>query len=239
MTLADQVLQLDEEKDLISVLDKGFVRLDNSMADDLSVVNSARVSFGKRKEDMDDADEGLIRFLMRESHGTPFEHNAFKFHIKAPIFVVREWQRHRIGSFNEMSGRYMELPREWYVPKVQDVRVRVGKPGNYVYSQAHAQPAGEFIRMLEKQCSTSYDAYLYALSMGIAPEQARCFLHVNHYTEQYWTVNARSLMNFINLRNAPTAQWEIRQYARAVEVFFSEMMPHTWKAFENNGRVAP
>jgi len=113
----------------IAVLDHGFVRLDDAMASDLSVVNSARVSFGRRKEEMDESDEGLVRFLMRDRHGTPFEHNAFRFHIRAPIFVVREWMRHRIGSFNEFSMRYAKATDDFYVPEAEDVRSQVGKPG--------------------------------------------------------------------------------------------------------------
>ena len=119
--------------DSIDVLDHGFVRLDAAVADDLSVVNAARVSFGARVETMDDRSAGLVRFLMRERHGTPFEHNFFRFHIKAPLFVTREWQRHRVGSFNERSGRYSELPDEFYVPAAGDVRTQVGKPGAYTF----------------------------------------------------------------------------------------------------------
>ena len=109
-------------EETIQVLDHGFVRLDGSMASDLSVVNAARVSFARRKEVMEDGDAGLIRFLMRERHGTPFEHNAFRFHIRAPIFVAREWFRHRIGSFNEFSMRYAKATDEFYVPAPEDVR---------------------------------------------------------------------------------------------------------------------
>jgi thymidylate synthase (FAD) len=117
----------------IPVLDHGFVRLDEAMADDLSVVNGARVSFAKHKAEMDDSDAGLIRFLMRERHGTPFEHNSFRFHIRAPIFVAREWFRHRIGSFNEFSMRYAKATDEFYVPEPEDVRSQVGKPGAYSF----------------------------------------------------------------------------------------------------------
>ena len=117
----------------IAVLDHGFVRLDDAMASDLSVVNSARVSFGRRKEEMDESDEGLVRFLMRDRHGTPFEHNAFRFHIRAPIFVVREWMRHRVGSFNEFSMRYAKATSDFYVPEADDVRSQVGKPGAYSF----------------------------------------------------------------------------------------------------------
>ena len=113
-------------EDAIRVLDHGFVRLDGSMATDLSVVNAARVSFARRKEEMDDSDAGLIRFLMLDRHGTPFEHNSFRFHIRTPIFVAREWFRHRIGSFNEFSMRYAKATDDFYVPAVEDVRSQVG-----------------------------------------------------------------------------------------------------------------
>ena len=106
----------------IPVLDHGFVRLDDAMADDLSVVNGARVWFARRKDELDESDEGLIRFLMRERHGTPFEHNAFRFHVRCPIFVAREWFRHRVGSFNEFSLRYAKATDEFYVPEPEDVR---------------------------------------------------------------------------------------------------------------------
>src|SRR6478752_9483863 len=108
----------------IRVLDHGFVRLDGSMATDLSVVNAARVSFARRKEEMDASDEGLIRFLMRDRHGTPFEHNSFRFHVRTPIFVAREWFRHRVGSFNEFSMRYAKATDDFYVPAAADVRTQ-------------------------------------------------------------------------------------------------------------------
>jgi thymidylate synthase (FAD) len=223
----------------IPVLDHGFVRLDAAMADDLSVVNSARVSFGKRHEQIEEDDDKLIGYLMKERHGTPFEHNAFRFHVKAPIFIFREWQRHRIGSFNEMSGRYTELPGEWYMPEIENVRVRVGRPGHYSYKQASESQAIYLIDSLGMCCRDSYGYYKTMLLNGVAPEQARLLLHVNHYSEMYWTVNARSLMNFLALRNAPTAQWEIQQYAFIVEDFFAWRMPLTLKEFNKHGRVAP
>lgn len=221
------------------VLDLGFVRLDDHMASDLSVINSARVSYGMRHEEMTEGDDRLIGFLMRGRHGTPFEHNAFRFHVKAPIFIFREWQRHRIGSFNELSARYKELGPEWYIPETENVRVRVGKAGHYTYEPAEQLTADAFRTTLADTCSRSFSNYRTALSDGIAPEQARLFLHVNHYSEMYWTVNARSLMNFLNLRNAPQAQWEIRQYAGFVEQMFSEVMPVTYQAFQSNGHIAP
>src|SRR5438128_11991510 len=127
--------------DAVPVLDHGFVRLDAAMADDLSVANAARVSFARRKEVLDASDEGLIRFLMRDRHGTPFEHNAFRFHIRTPIFVAREWFRHRIGSFNEFSMRYARASDEFYVPEPEDVRTQVGKPGAYSFEPVEAEIA--------------------------------------------------------------------------------------------------
>src|SRR5512141_3343748 len=129
MATTDRVIA----EDAIRVLDHGFVRLDDAMATDLSVVNAARVSFARRKAVMEAADEGLIRFLMRDRHGTPFEHNSFRFHIRAPIFVAREWFRHRVGSFNEFSMRYAKATDDFYVPEPEDVRSQVGKPGAYSF----------------------------------------------------------------------------------------------------------
>src|ERR1700745_200565 len=132
-----------ELTDSIPVLDHGFVRLDGVMADDLSVVNAARVSFARRKDEMDESDEGLIRFLLRNRHGTPFEHNSFRFHIRAPIFVAREWFRHRVGSFNEFSMRYAKATDDFYVPEVEDVRSQVGKPGAYSFEPVSDELAEE------------------------------------------------------------------------------------------------
>jgi thymidylate synthase (FAD) len=225
--------------DSIEVLDHGFVRLDAVMADDLSVVNAARVSFGARREAMDDRDAGLVRFLMRERHGTPFEHNFFRFHIKAPLFVTREWQRHRIGSFNERSGRYSELPDEFYVPAASAVRAQVGKPGAYTFEPLPDDTAEEVRSGIESSYAESYGRYRELLDAGVAKEVARSVLPVGLYTEFYWSVNARSLMNFLSLRNAAAAQHEIRVYAEAAEQHFARAMPVTHGSFVDQGRTAP
>ena len=225
--------------DSIEVLDHGFVRLDAVMADDLSVVNAARVSFGARREAMDDRDAGLVRFLMRERHGTPFEHNFFRFHIKAPLFVTREWQRHRIGSFNERSGRYSELPDEFYVPAASAVRTQVGKPGAYTFEPLPDDTAEEVRSGIESSYAESYGRYRELLDAGVAKEVARSVLPVGLYTEFYWSVNARSLMNFLSLRNAAAAQHEIRVYAEAAELHFARAMPVTHGSFVDQGRTAP
>ena len=223
----------------IAVLDHGFVRLDDAMASDLSVVNSARVSFGRRKEEMDESDEGLIRFLMRDKHGTPFEHNAFRFHIRAPIFVVREWMRHRIGSFNEFSMRYAKATDDFYVPEAEDVRTQVGKPGAYSFEPVEPELADETREALEAVYEQAFATYERLVEQGVARELARSVMPVGAYTEFYWTVNARALMNFVSLRAHETAQREIRRYAEAVETFLAEKMPVTHAAFVAGGRISP
>ena len=224
----------------IDILNGGFVRLDNHMADDLSVVNSARVSFGKKTDTISDADKGLINFLMREHHGTPFEHNSFRFHIKVPIFVAREWFRHRIGwSYNEYSARYSEMPDEWYTPEVDAVRTQVGKPGSYTFEPMDEPIARDMRVAMDESVGHSYRTYNYLLKKGVAKELARTVLPVGMYTEFYATCNARSLMNFVALRNDPNAQYEIRVAAEAVECIFAGIMPITYDAFTNNGRIAP
>jgi thymidylate synthase (FAD) len=221
------------------VLDHGFVRLDDAMASDLSVVNSARVSFGRRKEELDESDEGLVRFLMRDHHGTPFEHNAFRFHIRAPIFVVREWMRHRIGSFNEFSMRYAKATDDFYVPDADDVRTQVGKPGAYSFEPVGPELAEETREALQAVYEQAYATYERLVEAGVARELARSVIPVGAYTEFYWTVNARALMNFVSLRAHESAQREIRRYAEAVETFLAEQMPVTHAAFVANERVAP
>src|SRR6476646_6944528 len=223
----------------IRVLDHGFVRLDGAMADDLSVVNGARVSFARRKEEMDDSDAGLIRFLMRDRHGSPFEHNAFRFHIRCPIFVAREWFRHRIGSFNEFSMRYAKATDDFYVPEADDVRSQVGKPGAYSFEPVSQELAEETRQELEALYKEAYATYARLVEKGVARELARAVMPVGAYTQFYWTVNARALMNFVSLRNAEFAQLEIRRYAEAVESFFAERMPITHAAFVANDRTAP
>jgi thymidylate synthase (FAD) len=223
----------------IPVLDHGFVRLDDAMADDLSVVNGARVSFARHKTEIDDSDAGLIRFLMRERHGTPFEHNSFRFHIRAPIFVAREWFRHRVGSFNEFSMRYAKATDDFYVPEPDDVRSQVGKPGAYSFESVEPGIAETTREEMRAVYEAAFSAYERLVELGVARELARSVLPVGAYTEFYWTVNARALMNFLSLRNSETAQREIRRYAEAAERFLEERMPVTYAAFVANDRAAP
>ena len=223
----------------IRVLDHGFVRLDDAMADDLSVVNGARVSFARHKTEMDGSDEGLIRFLMRDRHGSPFEHNAFRFHVRCPIFVAREWFRHRIGSFNEFSMRYAKATDDFYVPDAADVRSQVGKPGAYSFEPVSDELAEQAREELQAVYEHAFETYERLVGAGVARELARAVMPVGAYTQFYWTVNARALMNFISLRNSEFAQLEIRRYAEAVEAFFAERMPVTHAAFVANDRMSP
>lgn len=223
------------------VLDKGHIELVNYCADDLDVVNAARVSFHEESNEMDDRNAGLIRFLMRERHGTPFEHGFFKFRVKAPLFVFREWHRHRVGhSYNEWSARYSELAPDFYIPKTEDVVSQHGKPGNYEFA-AHDDraTADGFRATLISSSIDAYNNYVWAIENGIAKQQARLFLPVNIYSEMIWSCNPRSLMHFCSLRNSNNAQMEIREYAQVIESFFHATMPITYKAFVDGGRVAP
>ena len=209
------------------------------MADDLSVVNGARVSFARHKTEMDDSDVGLIKFLLRERHASPFEHAVFRFHVRCPIFVAREWVRHRWSSFNEFSLRYAKATEDFYIPAPEDVRTQVGKPGSYSFEPVSDEVAETTRAELRQVYEAAYAAYEKLVELGVARELARAALPVGAYTEFYWTVNARSLMNFLSLRNAEAAQREIRRYAEACERFLAERMPVTYEAFVAAGRTAP
>lgn len=227
---------------LIGIHEKGdgFVRLDAALASDLSVVNAARVSFGQTSDELTEKDKGLIGFLMREKHGTPFEHNFFRFHVKAPIFVAREWFRHRIGwSYNEYSGRYSQISTEAYVPERLDVRTQVGKPGAYTFERMPIDDAIRAISVMETAYTQAFYAYEELLNMGVAKEVARNVVPVATMTEFYASTNARALMNFINLRGDTTAQLEIRRYAEALETFLAAHMPVTYEYFVENEKIAP
>ena len=173
------------------------------------------------------------------SGNTPFEHNAFRFHIRSPIFVAREWMRHRVGSFNEFSMRYAKATDEFYVPEADDVRSQVGKPGAYTFDPVEPELAEQTREALRDVYEHAYATYERLVEAGVAREVARSVLPVGAYTEFYLTVNARSLMNFVSLRASETAQREIRRYAEAVERFFEQHMPITYAAFVASGRISP
>jgi thymidylate synthase (FAD) len=223
---------------VVAVLDKGYLALDAALASDLAVVNAARVSFNQESDEMSERDEGLVRFLVRENHGSPFEHGYFRFVVKAPIFVVREHHRHRAGhSYNEWSGRYSKLEAEFYVPDY--VRAQVGKPGAYRFEAVDPSVREEARAELRALAEAAFEAYERLLEQGVAKEVARTLLPLSMYTKYYWSCNPRSLMHFCGLRNSEQAQYEIREYARAAEHFLETLMPVTHAAFVANGRRAP
>jgi thymidylate synthase (FAD) len=220
------------------VLDRGFLALEGSLASDLAVVNAARVSFNQASQEMTERDAGLIRFLMRERHGSPFEHGYFRFLVKAPLFVVREHHRHRAGhSYNEWSGRYSKMEAEFYVPDY--VRTQVGKPGAYTFEPVDDATREAARGEIEENGERAFAAYERMLELGVAKEVARGVLPLSTYTKYYWSCNPRSLMHFCSLRNHEDAQYEIRQYAAAAEGFLERLMPATHAAFLANGRIAP
>jgi thymidylate synthase (FAD) len=226
------------QENVIPVLDKGFLALDAALASDLAVVNGARVSFNAESLEMNERDAGLIRFLMRDRHGSPFEHGYFRFLVKAPLFVVREHQRHRAGhSYNEWSGRYSKLEAEFYVPEY--VRTQVGKPGAYSFEAVDESTRAVARREIEQNAERAFGCYERLLEQGVAKEVARSVLPLSTYTKYYWSCNPRSLLHFCSLRNSEQAQYEIREYAASAESFLGRLMPVTHEAFVANGRVAP
>jgi thymidylate synthase (FAD) len=215
----------------------GFVELESSSGSDLDIVNAAKVSFAKQSSDFGDAEKGILNFLIRERHGSPFEHNYFKFHVRAPIFVIREWQRHRIGSYNEESGRYVELRPDFYIP--ENSRIQEGKPGAYTFTEGTKEQTDLVRRSITAASETAFSRYQKMIDEGVAKEQARLVLPLNIYSEFYFSCNARSLMNFLELRMAPNAMYEIRKYAEALYELWAKVMPATAEAFEHNGFTAP
>jgi len=218
------------------VLDKGFVEVIDSLGNDLTVVNSARVSFGKRKEKFDNSDRKLVKYLAKHKHFSPFRHLQVQFHIKAPEFVMRQWYKHVVGiettsnsstkdhAWNEISGRYVEYD-EFYQPEIyrkQSSDNKQASEGQFVddehnlantnWRQAHAM---------------SLTAYKQLIEMGMAKEQARCILPLTLYTEVYWTASFQAVMNFIELRNEKTAQIEIQEYAKSLLDLMHESFPKT------------
>jgi thymidylate synthase (FAD) len=224
------------------------VDLIDSMGGDDAVVRSARVSTSSdsRNVDMGTKEEGLINYLMRDRHGSPFEHNAFTFFIEAPIFVFREFMRHRIASYNEESARYKELSPVFYVPGDDRKLIQVGKPGAYTFEDGNTSQVRDAQSLTRLASERSYELYKKMLDSGIAREVARGVLPVNIYSSMYVTMNARSLMNFLSLRTMREGthfpsfpQREIEMVAEKMEEFFAEKMPITYATFNKNGRVAP
>ena len=220
----------------MKVLDKGFIEVIDTLGDDLTVVNSARVSFGKRKEKFDKSDERLVRYLAKYKHYSPFRHLQIQFHVKAPEFVMRQWYKHVVGiettsnsstkdhAWNEISGRYVEV-EDFYTPEVFRKQSEDNKQATEgaIEEQMHAQTLWGVAMFNAKKY------YNDLLELGVGKEQARAILPLNQYTEVYWTASFQAVMNFIELRNEKTSQWEIQQYAKSMLDLMHESFPKTTK----------
>ncbi|WP_020575591.1 FAD-dependent thymidylate synthase [Actinopolymorpha alba] len=227
------------------------VELVRSTARDADVLFAARVST-KGEQSLEDVEgdaersKGLINYLMRSRHGSPFEHNSMTFYVQAPIFVFRELMRHRMASYNEESGRYRELRPVFYVPGPDRKLVQEGKPGHYQFVPGSPDQHKLVEEETRQVCAEAYAAYQRMLDSGIAREVARIVLPVTIYSSAYVTVNARSLMNFLSLRIGSEEstfpsypQREIEMVAEKMEAAWARLMPISHAAFERNGRVGP
>lgn len=227
------------------------VELVKSSASDSDVIWAARVST-KGEASLEDVasdatrSKGLINYLMRDRHGTPFEHTSLTYFVSAPIFVFREFMRHRIASYNEESGRYRELRPVFYVPGPQRNLVQQGKPGAYEFVPGTAEQHQVVVEQTEQACRTAYAAYQRMLAEGVAREVARIVLPVTTYSSMYVTMNARALMNFLSLRTKHEGshfpsypQREIEMVADLMEAEWARLMPLTHEAFNEHGRVSP
>ncbi len=249
-TVAPSVFSLGEAPQVTFRSDV-TVELVRASAQDADVLFAARVSTqGEQSLEQLDADaqrsKGLINYLMRDRHGSPFEHNSMTFYVQAPIFVFREFMRHRMASYNEESGRYRELRPVFYVPGPQRRLRQIGKPGHYEFVEGTPEQFELVQAETRRVCEEAYAAYQRMLAAGVAREVARIVLPVTIYSSMYVTMNARSLMNFLSLRTAREGatfpsfpQREIEMCAERMEELWAGLMPLTHAAFEANGRVAP
>ena len=218
------------------VLDKGFIEVVDSLGNDLTVVNSARVSFGKRKKYWDKSDRRLCMYLAKHKHYSPFRHLQVQFHIKAPEFVMRQWYKHVVGiettsnssakdhAWNEISGRYVPYD-EFYEP----TEFRKQSEDNKQASDGLVEDQIKATMMWREAQTKTIETYKELLDMGMAKEQARSILPLTVYTKVWWTASFQSIMNFIELRDEPTSQVEIQEYARAVKEVMLETFPETTK----------
>ncbi len=217
----------------IDCLDKGFVRLIDVMGDDAAIVQAARVSYGSGTKKVLE-DRGLIRYLLRHAHTTPFEMVEFKFHVKLPIFVARQWIRHRTANVNEYSGRYSEMKDEFYTPHPNDIRPQsvANKQGrsDETLPEGMAEQAANAFKSGQDEAYAQYQEFL---EQGIAREIARINLPVSNYTEWYWKIDLHNLFHFLRLRIDAHAQYEIRVFAEAIAELVQPFVPYAWEAFED------
>jgi thymidylate synthase (FAD) len=220
----------------IKVLDHGHVRLVDAMGNDLSVVRAARVSYAAEWRAGEDAgkDDKLIKYLMKNKHTSPFEAVTFTFDVKAPIFVFRQWHRHRTWSYNEVSARYTELPDEYYIPQPDDIGVQGddNKQVRVVTGGCTSEQAA-ISKFIDNACRRSHDAYKDLLAKGCPRELARGVLPVNTYSQMFATVDLHNLLHFLRLRMHPHAQHEIRVYAEAMLQLVEPVVPRCINAFRS------
>ena len=214
-------------------LDHGFVRVVDYMGDDAAVVQAARVSYGKGTRKVSE-DRGLIRYLMRHRHTTPLEMCELKLHVKLPIFVARQWIRHRTANVNEYSGRYSILDREFYLPEPSALAVQSANNKQGRGDPLAPEVADEVLRLLRRDATQCYDTYEGLIDdTGLARELARMNLPVNYYTQWYWKIDLHNLLHFLALRIDPHAQYEIRVYGEAIAQVVRAWVPLCWEAFED------
>ena len=240
-----------DTKQEIVFRDDMTVELVKSSASDADVIWAARVSTAgettlEKVGESSDRDAGLINYLARERHGSPFEHTSMTFFVSAPIFVFREFMRHRIASYNEESGRYRELRPVFYIPNKDRKLVQVGKTGAYTFVDGSPEQLEITVNAIKETCIVAYENYQKILASGVAREVARAVLPVTLYSSMYVTMNARALMNFLSLRTSSPGshfpsypQREIEMVAEKMEKHFAQLMPMTYEAFQKSGRIAP
>ncbi|UCG63322.1 MAG: FAD-dependent thymidylate synthase [Candidatus Zixiibacteriota bacterium] len=213
------------------VLDHGFVRLVDYMGSDEAIVQAARVSYGKGTKKVSE-DRGLIRYLMRHKHTTPFEMVEFKFHVKLPIFVARQWIRHRSANVNEYSGRYSVMKEEFYLPEPQDIRYQsqVNKQGRSD-EEVPDELKHQLLDYLKSSQTEAFENYMEFVDKGLARELARINLPLSLYTEWYWKIDLHNLFHFLRLRMDPHAQYEFQQYAKVMAKIVRTVCPMAFEAF--------
>tara|TARA_Y100001960_G_scaffold186669_1_gene195789 strand:- start:910 stop:1854 length:945 start_codon:yes stop_codon:yes gene_type:complete len=230
--------------EVFPALDHGFVRVVDYMGDDQAIVQAARVSYGKGTTRVSE-DRGLIRYLMRHRHSTPFEMCEIKLHVKLPMFIARQWIRHRTASINEYSARYSVLDKEFYIPEEKDLAVQSKSNKQGRGDTLSAKDSEEALFLLKRDAEKSYETYEYLLNEnqegevldnnrdGLSRELARINLTLNTYTQWYWKTNLHNLMNFIFLRADSHAQYEIRVYADIIYKIMESWVPITAEAFKS------
>ena len=219
----------------INLLDHGFIRLIDNMGDDLSIVRNARVSYDAAWRAGDDkgGDSRLIRYLYKNGHNTPFEAVTFTFEVKAPIFVFRQWHRHRTQSYNELSARYKELPEEFYIPNANQITTQSTDNKQMRTNEVH-KDALVFQRMMHLRSKKAFEDYRYMIARGCPRELARSILPLGTYSHMFATMNLNNLFKFLGERMHEHAQYEIRVYANAMLELIRDIVPVAVSCFEDN-----